>query len=75
MIKHFCDQCGQEITPDKKLEASGLDSSARGKHKNILFCVSARSPSPQAPTRADFCLPCVIDAVKTLDKRERVEQA
>lgn len=74
MIKHFCDQCGVEITEINECKqhcAIFADGSSRlgGRDRALGFAVMTGNADTKTWNSGDFCKYCVIDAVKSLDDR------
>jgi hypothetical protein len=68
MIKHFCDQCGAEIT--------NVSWRLQGQVRKLAFEVMTGSGKTSASSDhvmndGDFCKYCIIDAINTLDDRAR----
>lgn len=66
MIKYFCDQCWTELTNENICVGGILE----GSHKSLQFSVST-TKHHDAKSNGDWCKYCVIDAVASLDNRDR----
>lgn len=76
MQKLYCDHCERELTPDNSMSVnSGLviKIEKRGKPDLHVQVLEGNGTVPVSGS-IEFCKHCVIDAVKTLDDRPRMEQ-
>lgn len=76
MIKHFCDQCGVQITELNKPRndfSLFLEGGVRlgGAYKELGFSITTGHVSTKTWNGGDFCKYCIIDAVNTLDDRPK----
>lgn len=74
MIKHYCDQCGAEITEANECKQHFYtfeDGSGRlGGRLGVLgFSITTGNADTRTWNSGDWCKYCVIDAVKSLDDR------
>lgn len=75
MIKHYCDNCGVEITDENKPMPRKLSIQPNGfqrlmgkyEHMNVEVIIG----NDERWNSGDFCEPCVVKAVGSIAKQPR----
>lgn len=70
MTRHFCDHCGDELTPQNKTPASVCREKKGRPDLVVILDACAHGVIGEG----EFCKYCVIDAVKQLDDRPTLAQ-
>lgn len=65
--KHFCDECGIELTDKNDSSSDTVGGRLSGKGKVLVFEIMTGTGG--VSNAGDFCKYCVLDAVKTIDDR------
>ena len=75
MIKHFCDCCKKEMTPEitPKGGCNGARLDTEVKVKGIRLKVEVITSLDGTGNAGDFCKYCILDALQELDDRPRLK--
>lgn len=74
MTRHFCDVCGNELTPERKPtnknDTAQVGDRLGGAHGALRFEIM--TGNADGWNNAEFCKYCIIDAVNRHDDRAKV---